>query len=139
MYLEYVGIRVTDLERSMGFYTRLLGLQEAKRRDMTQWGLGIWVLLRDPISGHQLELNWYPPGSRYATPYAPGEALDHVGFIVDDVEATYRELVARGAEPAVHPSEADGWTAYVKDPDGNWIEIYQLTEPKSGATPEGPS
>jgi len=136
MKLSYFGIRVTDLERSLKFYTGLLGLREVRRGEATKWGAGIWVLLQDGPSGQQLELNWYPPGSPYAVPYLPGEGLDHIAFLVDDVRKTYRELVARGAAPtAVTPAETDGWTAYVTDPDGNWVEIYTHTTP--GEPPAG--
>ena len=130
MKLSYFGIRVTDLERSLKFYTQLLGLKEVRRGEATEWGAGTWVLLKDEPSGQQLELNWYPPGSKYAVPYVPGEGLDHIAFLVDDVRKTFNELVAKGAAPTqVTPEETDGWTAYVKDPDGNWIEIYTHTTP----------
>ncbi len=128
MRLEYVGLRVTDLERSVRFYTELLGLEEIRRRDSPNSG-GTWVVLKDPESGAKLELNWYPEGSEWDAPYVPGEGLDHIGFIVDDVREAYERLVAAGAEPAMDPSRAEGWVAYVKDPDGNWVEIYQLTQP----------
>ncbi len=135
MHLNYVAIRVTDLDRSVKFYTDVLGLEEVKRTDSRKFGLGIWVLLEDGKSGQHIELDWYPPGSEYAVPYTPGEALDHVGFIVDDVEATYRDLLAKGANPTgVDRNATEGWTAFLKDPDGNWIEIYQLTEPKRPST-----
>ncbi len=134
MYLKYVGIRVTDLDRSVRFYTELLGLKEERRGDSRKSGLGIWIVLRDDVSGARLELNWYPPESKYATPYAPGEGLDHIGFVVDDVRATYAALLERGAEATgVTPGDTEDWTAYVKDPDGNWIEIYQLTPPEPRA------
>ncbi|HEY4705239.1 MAG TPA: VOC family protein [Thermoplasmata archaeon] len=136
MYLKYVGIRVTDLDRSVRFYTELLGLREEKRRDTREWGGGIWVMLKDETSGQRLEVNWYAPGSRHATPYVPGEGLDHLGFVVDDVETTYRDLVAKGAGPTdLSPKDTDGWVAYVTDPDGNWIEIFQLSEPRSASAP----
>jgi len=132
MRLSYFGIRVTDLERSLRFYTGLLGLKEVRRGDATKVGAGIWVLLEDGPSGQQIELNWYPPGSEFAVPYVAGEGLDHIGFLVDDVRTTFKELVAKGAAPThVTPKETDGWTAYVKDPDGNWIEIYTHTTPSA--------
>lgn len=56
MYLDYTGIRVTDLERAHRFFTRARGLREV-RRGTTPHG-GIWVLLRDPGSRQHLELNW---------------------------------------------------------------------------------
>ncbi len=134
MYLKYVGIRVTDLDRSVKFYTELLGLKEDRRGDSRKFGLGIWVVLRDDTTGERIELNWYPPGSKYATPYSPGEGLDHIGFVVEDVRAKYKELLDKGAEPTgVTPDDTEDWTAYVKDPDGNWIEIYQLTPPKTAS------
>ena len=120
-----------DLDRSVAFYTRVLGLREERRGDMRKYGLGVWVLLRDDVSGQRIELNWYPPESPYATPYEPGDGLDHLGFVVEDTRTTYNELRAKGAEPTtVAPNATEGWTAFVKDPDGNWIEIFQLTKPK---------
>jgi lactoylglutathione lyase len=126
MYLNYSGIRVQDLERSLKFYTEVLGLKEVARGDHRKYGAGLYVLLRDIRSGQKLELNWYPEGSVHATPYTLGEGLDHIAFVVEDVKIAYRELLARGAEPTnIDPESSGGWLAYLKDPDGNWIEIYQ--------------
>lgn len=127
MYLRYVGIRVTDLDRSLAFFTEHLGLREVSRGDMRQYGggRGRWVLLQDPRSEQRLELNWYPEGSPYAVPYEPGEGLDHIGFVVDDVEEAFARLLAAGAEPTeLTPESTQGYQACVKDPDGNWIELF---------------
>lgn len=132
MSLRYFGIRVTDLEKSLKFYTELLGLKEVRRGDMSKYGggRGTWVLLRDEVTGQQLELNWYPKGSHFAVPYVPGEGLDHIAFEVEDVEAKFDDLMARGVKPTdINPLSTDGWQAYVKDPDGNWIELIQNAEP----------
>ncbi len=138
-HLEYFGIRVRNLERSVKFYQDLLGLKEVKRGTQYEIGGGIWVLLRDEMSGHQLELNWYPPESPFDVEYVPGEGLDHIGFIVDNVDEKYKELVSKGAEPTqVDPSKTEGWVAYVKDPDGNWIEIFQKTQPVKTAMESQP-
>src|SRR5712692_9821417 len=98
MYLRYFGIRVTNLESSIKFYTELPRLREVGRGSMAEYGggRGEWVLLRDPISGQQLELNMYPKGSKYSAAYVPGEGLDHIGFMVRDVQAKYMELLAKG-------------------------------------------
>jgi lactoylglutathione lyase len=131
MQLQYLGIRVTNLDRSLKFYTLLLGLKEKRRGDNTENGGGIWVLLEDPASNQKLELNWYPNESSFSTEYSPGEGLDHIGFIVDDVEETFEQLVSKGATPTeINPSKTKGWAAFVEDPDGNWIEIFQKTEPR---------
>ncbi len=136
MPLKYCGIRVTDLDRSYRFYTEVLGLKEVRRGEGYLEGEGgaksVWVLLQDEESGQQLELNWYPDGHRFATPYVPGEGLDHIGFTVENTRETFEQLVEQGVEPTeITPTATEGWTAYLKDPDGNWIEIFQLTEPQT--------
>jgi lactoylglutathione lyase len=124
MGLRYCGIRVQDLDRSVRFYTELMGLQE-QHRGRSPHG-GVWVLLRDPRTHQRLELNWYPQRSPHATRYVPGEGLDHLGFHVSDPKRMFHHLVTRGAEPALVPSDQNGVRGiyYLKDPDGNWVELY---------------
>src|SRR5713226_4816943 len=98
MYLSYIGIRVTDLEESLKFYTTFFGLQQVRQGDSTRNGGGRYVLLKDPMSGQKLELNWYPPSSPYNVKYQPGEGLDHIAFKVDNVSEKIRELASRGVE-----------------------------------------
>jgi lactoylglutathione lyase len=126
MPLSYVGLRVIDLDRSVRFYTRALGLVERKRGTMSHGG--IWVALEDPETHQNLELNWYPPGHPYATPFEPGEALDHIAFDVPDARAKYQDLLREGAAEAIAPWLEEGriWIGYVKDPEGNWIELQSL-------------
>jgi lactoylglutathione lyase len=135
MGLVYVGLRVTDLERSLRFYTEGLGLIAEPPGTMSHGGT--FVGLRDPATGAQLELNFYPAGHRFAAPYVPGEGLDHLGFEVDDARATIERLRRLGARVAVEPWLERGrfWMGFVEDPDGNWVEI-QSSVP--GASP-GPS
>jgi len=123
MRLEYFGIRVTDLDRSVKFYTGLMRLKELRRGKMSHGGL--YVVLVDNETKQQLELNWYPQDSKYNVPYSPGEGLDHLGFRVDNARETFRNFVKQGVGPAIEPWNEDGtWVGYLKDPDGNWIEIY---------------
>jgi catechol 2,3-dioxygenase-like lactoylglutathione lyase family enzyme len=87
---------------------------------------GLWADLSDPETHQRLELNYYPPDSPYATPFHPGEGLDHLGFEVPSAPRAFRELVQKGARPALEPwRERNGVEiGYVTDPDGNWIEVY---------------
>lgn len=128
MHLGYVGIRVTNLKRSLKFYTELLGLKEVGKGDFTKYEAGIWVKLKeDEKSGQHLELNWYPKGSHFDVPHVAGEGLDHIRFAVDNIEETYKKLLEKGAEPKpIDHSLTEGWVAHVKDPDGNWIEIFKI-------------
>ena len=84
---------------------------------------GRFVHLKSPGSPQRLELNWYPKGSRFYKKYARGEELDHLAFYVKNVRHAYEELVKKGADAAVKPSEAKGTEVYIKDPDGIWIEL----------------
>jgi catechol 2,3-dioxygenase-like lactoylglutathione lyase family enzyme len=122
MHLDYSGLRVTNLPRSLRFLRRALGLKELRRGDVP--GAGTWVLLEDPVSHQRLELNWYPASSPFATPFAPGEALDHLGVRVSSIAAAGKRLKAAGAR-RVH---AVRWrkkvvVEYWEGPDGLWIEL----------------
>ena len=101
MGLAYVGLRVTDLDRSIRFYTEGLGLVVGVRGQMSHGGT--FVGLKDPTTGAQLELNYYPEGHPFATPYTPGEGLDHLGFEVPDARSTIERLRAQGAVVRVEP------------------------------------
>jgi len=121
MVLRYFGVRVIELERSIKFYTELLGLR--KRRQGRMWHGGKWVLLEDPRSHQRLELNWYPDNSPFASPYMPGNGLDHIGFKVKDPASTFKRLIAKGAVSALSPRQK--WCERdMKDPDGNWAEFF---------------
>jgi catechol 2,3-dioxygenase-like lactoylglutathione lyase family enzyme len=119
--LYYAGIQVRQLRRSLRFYCSL-GLKVSHRGTMAHGGK--WVQLKDPSSGQRLELNWYPKGSRFYERYKNGSELDHIGFIVDDAVKWFKLLVKRGARPVAGPFGDESETlAYVKDPDGIWIEL----------------
>lgn len=123
MALVYFGIRVTDPDRSVRFYSDGLGLRETGRGRMSHGGL--FIQLQDPNTMQQLELNWYPAGSPYDVPYSVGEGVDHLGFEVDDAPETYRRLLRLGGTSAIAPwLEQDRlWIGFVRDPDGIWVEV----------------
>ncbi len=124
MGLRYFGIRVRSLDVSIRFYCDDLGLKVVRRGRGP--GRGQWVLLRDPRTRQQLELNWYPLTSPFSEPYVPGEGLDHLGFHVQNPKACFDRLVSRGAKPALQPESRNGVKGvyFVTDPDGNWVEFF---------------
>ena len=126
----YVGIQVRDLDRSIAFYRDLLGMQVSAREKVAETH-GEWAELRSPDSPLVLELNWYPEGSRhFRGPYRRGDELDHLAFDCEDADAAYRELMAKGAKPALPPfTEGGSRLAFVKDPDGIWIELGSQAHP----------
>ena len=122
MTFRYTGIRVRDLKRSLAFYRKVMGLRQIDRGRMKAGG--IFVQLRDPRSRQMLELNYYPRGTKYYERFKSGSELDHLAFWVRDVDTKYGELLTSGATKAVEPFSEDGYRlAFVKDPDGIWIEL----------------
>ncbi len=132
MGVVYAGLRVTDLERSLRFYREGLGLVEEGRGTMSHGGTFVGLL--DPATKFRLELNYYPPGSPYAVPYAVGEGLDHLGVVVPDARAAIERLRRLGARVAVEPWHEAGryWIGFVEDPDGIWVEVQ---DPAGEAAP----
>lgn len=124
----YTGIRVRNLRRSISFYTKVMGMKVACKGKMDHGGS--FVQLLNPRSQQRLELNYYPPGTKYYEKYKPGSELDHIAFWETDVDRRYRELISRGARKAVEPFSGppDGTyrLAFVKDPDGIWIELIGM-------------
>jgi len=125
----YTGIRVKDMEESVRFYTEVLGMVIVEPLQKTPPTKGSVVTLKSPNSEQLLELNHYQEGSPYSSPYVNGEDLDHIAFDVEDLEAAIRDLKRQGVEVVVEPYQIGyeiGWNeAYVKDPNGIWIELLQ--------------
>ena len=120
MPLEYTGIRVRDMERAVRFYTEGLGLRPAQAGRMRAGGT--WQELQDPETGAMLELNFYPGDP----PYREGDELDHLGFRVSDLDGTLARLVAMGARVRIPPfEEGDVRLAFLSDPDGVWVELFE--------------
>lgn len=127
--LIYTGIRVRDMDESLRFYTKLLGMEVVDKREPTPPTEGEVVTLRSHDGTQRLELNWYVEGSRFGPPYSNGEDLDHLGFEVDDLDEALAELSSNGVEVLIRPGEIGGWygwrEAFIKDPNGIWIELLQ--------------
>lgn len=114
----YTGIHVTNLERSISFYRKSLGMKLLFKAAIKETG-GRVAWLTTNGSKQILELNWYPKSYRHGG----SSGLDHLAFEVGDASVAYRTLTAR-RKGAIAPFREGKWIlAYVKDPDGNWIEL----------------
>lgn len=120
MPLEYTGIRVRDLARSIRFYTEGLGLKLGPTGRMAAGGT--WQELQDPVTRAVLELNYYPG----EPPYREGDELDHLGFRVNDLDSHVARLVGLGGRVRI-PAFTEGTErlAFLSDPDGVWVELYE--------------
>jgi catechol 2,3-dioxygenase-like lactoylglutathione lyase family enzyme len=115
----HVGLRVTDLERSLAFYSAL-GYAEVGGVPETEFGsLTMLQLPDDPFVS--LELVHDP-----ARPVKDVSAVNHLVVQVDDLETTIADLATRGvtAEPPAEPGPGIR-TSWLTDPDGYRIELVQ--------------
>ena len=119
----YVGIRVRDLDKSIEFYTNVLGMKVAGRGKIEKTR-GETVGLQSQEDGFTLELNYYESDSPYSIDYVPGEGLDHLGFKVDDLDKALREADAMGYRTTLEMKAEGGRWAYIEDPNGIWIELF---------------
>lgn len=125
--LTHAAVRVTDIDKSLEFYSNVLGLSEQFR--LTNDEGKPWLVYLKIAERQFIELFPGATGSHDAPTTA---GLVHICLEVDDIQATYKELTGRGlvtrGEPIVG---GDGsWQFWTNDPDGNPIECHQFT-PKS--------
>jgi len=126
MKFIYTGIHVANLERAIRFYTEQLGMRLLFKTQIKETG-GSVAWLRSKGSSQILELNWYPKKYRHGGT----KGLDHLAFQVRDVDATYSKIT-RKFKGTIKPFMEGRWIlGYVKDPDGNWIELGQLQKKKT--------
>lgn len=121
-HADYVVLVVEDLERSLGFYTGVLGLTLGHRSGpFAQLSTGA---TRIALFERRAMMKTLGFAIRAPDPDAPGFEL---GFKVQNVDTAYAELVGAGA-PSVTPPTDREWgqrTAYVRDPDGHLIELAE--------------
>jgi lactoylglutathione lyase len=118
-------LRVGDLERSVAFYTRLLGMVETRRRDVPEGKYTlVFLAFPDDPSGAEIELTYNYGVDRYEL----GTAYGHIAIGVPDVYAACDRLRAAGAKITREPGPVKFGTtviAFVEDPDGYKIELIQ--------------
>jgi lactoylglutathione lyase len=119
----YVGIRVTNVQKSIDFYTKLLGMKLVSRGKNEQTK-GEYVALQSEEGGFILELNYYEKNSQFNTPYSAGEGLDHLAFKVDNLDKALEEARKAGYRVILEMKAKEGRWAYIEDPDGIWIEVF---------------
>ncbi len=112
-----------DLEKSIEFYTKVLGMKVTGRNKI-EASKGEVVGLVSEEGGHLLELNYYGEGSEFDTKYSVGEGLDHLAFQVDDLKKAIAEAQKAGYPVVLDmKTKTSRWT-YIKDPNGIYIELF---------------
>ncbi|MCI9020469.1 MAG: lactoylglutathione lyase [Eubacterium sp.] len=107
---------VFDLQKSIAFYEKALGLTEKRRKEAPD-GSFIIVYLGSTQSDFELELTWMRDMKR---PYELGDCEFHLAFRTDDYEAAHRLHEEMGCICYENPQMG---IYFIKDPDGYWLEI----------------
>lgn len=127
MRVLHTMIRVGNLERSLAFYTDVLGMRLLRRQDYTEGRFTLaFVGYGEESENAVIELthNWD------TTSYELGNAFGHIALAVDDAYAACDQLRAKGgkivreAGPMKHGTTV---IAFIEDPDGYKIELIQRT------------
>jgi lactoylglutathione lyase len=117
---DHFNINVTDLEKSLEFYQKALGLKE-KRRKEAKDGSFILVYLTDDATGFLLELTWLRDRNE---PYELGDNESHLCF---RVEGNYDEIHSYHREMGCICYENTSMGLYfIHDPDDYWIEVLPV-------------
>lgn len=117
-------IRVKDIDAALKFYTQLFNMTVEKKKRLEDCEL--YFLSDEENSGAQLELTYNdetPEGG-----YTNGDAFGHFAFSVKSLDEFTKKLHALGYEYLYPPFDLNGKgtkIAFVKDPDGNEIELIE--------------
>ncbi len=119
-------IRVRDLDRSLDFYTRLLGMSELRKQDYPGGKFTLAFVGYGGEADHtviELTHNW-----DQEEPYDLGTGFGHVAIGVPDIYATCERLEAEGVAIPRPPGPMKHGTtviAFIEDPDGYKIELIE--------------
>ena len=119
-FFFYTGIIVRDLDRSVKFYTEVMGMKLIDRIKNPYTNGEFAELASREGELPFLELNWYANLKDYSN----GNELDHLGFLVEDAYSELERFKRLGVEIAQEPYESKNHVIFfAKDPDGIWIEV----------------
>jgi lactoylglutathione lyase len=121
MKWDHMGIKSSDVDRSLRFYTDILGLEMQEELEIL--GKRFYFVGNDTVS---IEIEAGNPGDTQVDPRTQN-GLYHLAFTVDDVEGLVDRLKSEGIPIALEPfsTRPDRIVAFVEDPDGAFIQLIQ--------------
>jgi lactoylglutathione lyase len=123
----HASIRTSNIEKSIDFYCRLLGLKVLSRKEIKRTNAEI-AFLQDPEGkGCTLELTYYKNQKKFSQPDYEERIFDHLGFVVKSmtktIDAMKKERIAITDEPFQFSPTTK--IAFIEDPDGTLIELIE--------------
>ena len=110
------NINVADLDKSIEFYKKALGLKITKETEAADGSFKL-VFMGDDTTPHKLELTWLRDMDR---PYDLGDNEIHLAMQTDDMDAA---LAFHKEMNCVCFENPEMGIYFINDPDGNWVEI----------------
>jgi lactoylglutathione lyase len=114
--LAHSNINVCDLEKSLEFYKKALGM-EVVRRHKSEDGSFELAFISDGSASHQIELTWLRDKEGA---YNLGDNESHIAFIADDIKAAHELHEKMGC--ICYENQGMG-LYFIEDPDGYWLEV----------------
>ena len=124
MRILHTMLRVLDLDKSIEFYTQVLGMKLLRRKDYPEGKFTLAFIGYGPEEGNtviELTHNW---GQQQA--YDLGNAYGHIAIEVDDLYQACEDIRSNGGVITREPGPMKGGSthiAFCKDPDGYMIEL----------------
>lgn len=132
MRLLHTMLRVTDLQKSIDFYTDILKMSLLRQSENSEYKYTLAFLgYGDESDATVLELTYNWGTSEYDL----GSAYGHIAIETEDIYATCEKITAMGGEVTREAGPVKGGTtiiAFVKDPDGYMIELINKKDAGKG-------
>ncbi|WP_085317001.1 lactoylglutathione lyase [Derxia lacustris] len=128
MRMLHTMLRVGDLDRSLAFYTGVLGMTLLRRQDFPDGRFTLAFVGYGPEDSNtviELTHNWDTPS------YELGAAYGHIALGVDDIHSTAEAIRAAGGKIVREPGPMKHGTtviAFIEDPDGYKVELIELAK-----------
>ena len=133
MRILHTMLRVGDLQRSIDFYTKVLGMKLLRTSENPEYKYSLAFLGYGSNPDHaELELtyNWG------VDKYDMGSAYGHIAISADDIYKTCDQVRAAGGNITREPGPVKGGTtviAFITDPDGYKVELIERADHAGGA------
>jgi lactoylglutathione lyase len=122
--LIHTCYRITDIDRSVAFYTAL-GFDEKRRAPIRDEAINVFMGLPEDGEEPRLELTF---NFGRDEPYDLGNGYGHIAITTGDLDGTLSRLAEQGIEPERPPytiREGGNRLCFVRDPDGYRVEILE--------------
>jgi len=124
----HASIRTSDMDRSIDFYTRLMGLKLVGRHEIPQNNAEIAFLQDQREKGAKLELTFYKKQKKFIQPDYEDRLFDHIAFEIKDMKQTISNMRKNKVTVTYEPfklSPTGPMIAFIEDPDGTLIELIE--------------